>query len=761
MFYEKERPVPVRVLTTAATAIALISSLNFASAQEEQEDTAVRTLDQVIVTARKREENLVTVPLSVSVVSGADLDRLGVQRLDEALQGEPAVSVTPTPVGDLLFIRGIGSGQNQGFEMSVGTFVDGVHYGRGRSSRHAFLDVESIEVLKGPQPILFGKNTTSGAFNIQTRKPTGSPEAYVDVRVEPEFGTYQLTGVVSGPLTDNLLGRVVLKSFQTDGYVDNTFDNRSEPSREDLVGRGTLVWTPTEDLEITFKGEYGDGSMEGGRSQISRASPFLQQLIAPVDPGATYTLDHKKSGSGTIAPFDREYEDDTIYNGTLTVDWDVGDHTLTSISSYVGFDVGYSFDADFTPLNFLHQKWSQHWHSWAQELRLASPGGRTFEYTGGIYMAKEKFKNSKDFAIDFSQTPLPFGRTSRIQNFSQETDTWSLFAEGTWNLTDSLSAIVGYRHTEDEKKANKELYWAQYGTKVPDPSIVLYTGIGLGAAHFYNGIERSTDDDSLAFTLRYKPNNVMYYASYTQGFKAGGFDESDITGVLNNINFDDETVNSYEIGLKADSLGGRMRTQAAIFYNQYDDLQVSQFDGVATLIVGNAAEAISSGVEVQTQFAATDRLTLSLAATYLDAYYDQYAGGPCAFGQGTVCDLSGKTLTFSPELSGAVTARWEDDFANGWRYTVDGKVFATSEFYTEADLDPFVKQGSFAKVDASVTLTSPDDVWQFSLIGKNLTDETTFHFANDIPLSNILGNNYQTYVDPPRTIALQARYRFR
>lgn len=761
MFSEKDRFVPARVLTTAATAIALFGSLSFASAQEEQEEAATRTLDQVIVTARKRQENLVTVPLSVSVVTGADLDRLGVQRLDEALQGEPGVNVTPTPVGDLLFVRGIGSGQNQGFEMSVGTFVDGVHFGRGRSSRHAFLDVESIEVLKGPQPILFGKNTTAGAFNIQTRKPSDEPEVYVEARVEPEFNTYQVTGVVSGEIADNLLGRFVLKSFQTDGYVENTFDDVYQPSRDDLVGRGTLVWTPTSDLEITLKGEYGDGAMQGGRSQVTKASPLLRTLIAGVDPNAEYRLDHTKSGSGTIAPFDREYEDDTTYNATLTVDWDIGDHTLTSISSYVGFDVGYSFDADFTPLNFLHQKWSQHWHSWAQELRLASPTGGTFEYTGGIYLATEKFKNSKDFAIDFAQTPLPFGRTSRIQNFSQDTDTWSVFAEGTWNLTDSLSAIAGLRHTEDEKRADKELYWAQYGTKVPDPSITLYTGIGLGAAHFYKGIERSTDDDSLALTLRYKPGDVMYYASYTQGFKAGGFDESDISGDLAKINFDDETVDSYEIGLKADMLGGRMRTQAAVFYNMYDSLQVSQFDGVAALIVGNAAEAITSGLEVQTQFAASEHLTLSLAATYLDAYYDEYQGGPCAFGQGSFCDLSGKTLTFAPEWSGSIAARWEDDLPNGWRYALDGKLFATSEFYTEADLDPFVRQDAFAKIDASLALMSPGDVWQFSVIGKNLTDETTFHFANDIPLSNILGNNYQTYVDPPRTVALQAKYRFR
>lgn len=765
MLSEKGKGVRIRTLTLTATAVVALSGFAFASAQERQdegaEETTTRTLEQVIVTARKREENLVSVPISVSVVAGADLARLGVQQLDQALQSEPGVNVTPTPVGDLLYIRGIGSGQNQGFEMSVGTFVDGVYFGRGQSSRHSFLDIDRIEVLKGPQPILFGKNTIAGALNITTRKPTDSVEISIDEYIEPEFGTFRTTGVLSGPLSDTLRGRLVLRSYKTDGYVKNTFTNTDEPARDDLMGRAILVWEPSANLEVTLKGEYGDADMKGGRSQISKASPTLQQLILPVDPDAEYNLDYEKSGPGVSPFFNREFEKNQTYNGMLTVVWDLDDHEITSVSSYAGYDMDYAFDSDFTPLDFIHQVWSQHWHAWAQELRFASTSDQKFTYQGGMYLASEKLKSNKVNHFNFSQTPLPFGPVNRLFNFGQKTDSWSVFAEGTYNATDALSFTLGYRHTDDQKTTDKAFAYADFGSMVPNPNITLYSALGLGVAHAYTGIEKNTDNDSFAFRIRYQPNDIMYYASYTQGFKAGGFDEADTSGNLDSIIFEDEFVNSYEAGLKAEVLDGRLRSQLAVFYNEYDDLQVSQFDGVAALIVGNAAAAVSSGVEVQTQYAATNQLTLSFSGSYLDAYYDSYAAGPCPFGQGATCDLSGKTLTFAPDWSGTAAARWEDSLSNGWNYVLDGRLYATTSFFTEADLDANVEQGGFAKLDASVSLSSPDDKWLFSLIGKNLTDETTAHFGNDIPLSNVLGNNYQHYVDPPRTIALQARYRFR
>jgi iron complex outermembrane receptor protein len=753
----------VRAYAFAATATATLA-LGCAGGATAQEATSAAAADaesdRVVVTARRKEEDLLEVPMSVAVVSGEALEKSGVVQLSEALQSVPAVSVTPTPVGDLMFIRGIGSGENQGFEMSVGTFVDGVYYGRGRSSRHAFLDADRIEVLKGPQAILFGKNTIGGALNITTRQPTDSLEFSLEQYIEPEFGTYQTTGAISGPLTDTLSGRLVARKYSTDGYVENTFLGTDEPSRDEWVVRGVLQWEPTDQFTATFKGEYGDADLEGGRAQVTQASPLLRTLISQVDPNAEYVLNYVKSGPGTRPFFNEEHDRNETYNGTLTAVWDASGHEFTSITSYAGYDVDYKFDTDFTPLDFLHQTWDQHWHSWAQELRVASTSGGTFEYQAGLFWAQERLKNTRILSIDFAQTPLPFGAGTRVMRFGQDTNSWSLFGEGTWNATKDLAVVLGYRYTDDEKSMDKTLHWANFGSVVPNPALTVFTALRLGTPYSRSGIERGTDNNALALTVRYMPGDFMYYASVSQGFKAGGFDENDTTGILDNILFEDETVTSVELGLKGELLDGRLSIQTAAFQSEYDDLQVSIFDGVASLIVGNAAAATSKGVEFEGQFAATSNLNFSLSATYLDSSYDSYAAGPCAFGRGATCNLTGATLPYAPEWSGALGATYDGAIGNGWTYALNGRLFYSSSFFTAGDLDPFVAQDDFTKLDASLTFYSPNETWSFSLVGKNLTDETTAHFGDDVPLSNILGNNYQQYVDPPRTIAVQARYRY-
>ena len=750
-----------RLLTATAVAIIELCVAGTLHAQEaSSKPSGKAVLEEIVVTARKREENLLDVPVSVSVATGASLERQGIQQLSDAVQMMPAVSVTPTPVGDLLFVRGLGSGENQGFEMSVGTFIDGVYFGRGRSSRHAFLDVDRIEVLKGPQPILFGKNTVAGALNITTRKPTNSVERSIDEYIEPEFGTYRTTAILSGPLSDTLKGRVVLRNYVTDGYMQNNFTGKKEPGRQDMVGRVVLVWEPSSNFDATLKAEYGDAEVKGGRAQITLASAKLQGLIQPVDPKAEYVLNHTKSGPGTAPLFNKEFEKNKTYNGMLTAVWKLGAHELTSVSGYAGYKVDYAFDSDFTPLSFIAQRWDQKWYSWSQELRIASDTKQRLEYQAGVYWSFENLKSFKVASFDFGQVKLPFGTANRVQNYNQDTKNWSAFAEATFNATDHLALVAGYRHTDDKKSLDKEFYFADLGSLVPKANPVLQNVLGLGIPHKLVGIDRNTSNDSIALTVRYKPNKIMYYASYTQGFKAGGFDEGDTKGRLSTIIFQDEKVASYEAGLKSEGLGGRLRTQTSIFYSKYDNLQVSIFDGVSALIVGNAAAAISKGVEFQSEYAASDRLTFGASATFLDSKYDAYKAGPCAFGKGVTCSLTGKSLPYAPKFSGSLNARWEDQLANGWNYSIDGVVFNSAKFFTAGDLDPFVAQGAFTKLDASITLTSPSNDLTLSLIGKNLTDETTSHFGDDIPLSNILGNNYEQYVDPPRTIAVQARYRF-
>ncbi|HEY0942589.1 MAG TPA: TonB-dependent receptor [Steroidobacter sp.] len=750
----------------AATLLSALTggSSAWAASDTNTQQTELTAVEEIFVTARKREESLQDVPISVAVVSGERLEAAGLTRLEAATQLLPAVTVAPGPAGDQIFVRGIGSGQNQGFEMSVGTFVDGVYFGRGRSARQPFLDVSRIEVLKGPQPILFGKNTIGGAFNITTRRPTKEFEASIDAYWEPEFDTYQATGVISGPLSDTFGARIVGRSSRSDGYLSNSLTGDDEMGRDDWAVRAVLAWEPSDDLSITLKAEINESSLTGGYGQIAAAAPTLRALVGAIDPRAEYNLDYDKSGPGTIAPYNSEWDNNDAYNFTLTADWSVGEHTLTSISSYIGYEVDYGFDVDFTPMNLVHQWWDQEYSAWSQELRLDSPSGDQFEYTVGIYVAREDLSSQRIMPFNFPAVPplALLGTGQRVQNFEQDTDDWSAFAELRWHATQNLSVVAGLRYTDDSKSAWKDMYWAEVGSLTLDPARgTRYSALGLGTPHAYYGLERSTDNLSGAITVEYHLGDVMYYGSYSTGFKSGGFDEGNATGNLNDIVFDDESADAIEIGLKARVLDDRATMNLSLFRAEYDDLQVSAFDGVASLVVGNAARSKSQGAELESQWVVSSRLQLNASLTWLDAKYQEYRGGACYAGRpGPACDLSGERLQYAPELSAALSANWDDVLMDSWRYTLRADANYSDEFYAAADLDPFLMQEAFWKLNARVSVYSTDGRWEFSVVGNNLTDETTFHFGDDIPLSNLLGNNYEAFVDAPRTIGLQARYRF-
>jgi iron complex outermembrane recepter protein len=721
-------------------------------------------IEEIVVTARKREESLQDVSISVSVVSGERLEQAGITRLDIATQLLPAVSVAPGPVGDHLFVRGVGSGENQGFEMSVATFIDGVHYGRGRSSRQPFLDVERIEVLKGPQPILFGKNTIGGAFNITTRLPTDEREATLSAYWEPEFNTYQTTGILSGPVADTLALRLVGRRDTSDGIMSNSLTGDDEVERDDWAVRGIALWTPREDLSVTLKGERNASQLTGGRSQITQASPLFASMVQAVDPRAEFRLNYDKSGPGTIAPFNREYDDNKSYAGTLTVEWDAEAFSLTSVTGYHGYDVDYAFDPDFSPLDFIHQVWDQEYKAWSQELRIESPAGETFAYTAGLYYGREDLYSEKLMSFNFTAVPplAGLGTSKRVQRFRQDTDTWSAFGQLTFNATEDLAVIAGLRYTDDRKKGKKLLHWSALDSMDPDPMLgAIYSSIGLGMPHGYDDLKRDTTDLSGGLTLEYHRGNTMYYVSYTRGFKAGGFDEGNPTGVLDDIRFDDEGVNSVEAGLKSRLYDDRASLNLAVFQSRFEDLQVSAFDGVASLVVGNAAKSTTRGVELEAQWNVSPRLRLTSALAWLEARYDSYPGGPCYYGQpGPSCDLSDERMQYSPEWGGSFSAHWDDAINSQWRYSVIAEAIYSDRFFTAGSLDPFLAQDDFWKANARISAYTVDGAWELAAIGSNLFDKTTAHFGDSIPLSNLLGNNYQQYVDPPRTVGLQVRYSF-
>lgn len=764
------------LLGSCALGLALVAAPAIAQDSGDAADTATGpVLGEIVVTATKREESLQDVPIAVSVIGGESLAQNAISTLEDATSLVPNVTVAEGSVADSIFIRGVGSGVNIGFEQSVGTFIDGVYYGRSRSSRNPFFDLARVEVLKGPQATLFGKNTIAGAFNITSNRPTSTFEGRVMASYEPEYNGKAFEAILSGPISDTLSVRVGGRYYDSDGYVRNSLTGEDEQTREDYILRGQILFEPTDTLEILFKAEISQFDSNGEPSQITRASPLIQALTSAVDPQAENEFDYRRSAPGTGPTFGLEFEDTGAENFSLTVNWDVGDFTLTSITSQLGYDYEVWRDSDYTNLSFLTQQELQDYSAFGQELRLTSPAGETFEYILGAYYSKEDLSNDKRVDADFNAVPPVAGfltgsfgvpvaalTGSRNQRFQQDTESWAIFAQGTVNLSESFRFTGGLRYTEDKKDSVKELFYSTFGTSDVNPLIsAVYPLLGFGIVQPVTTRSRSENAVTGEAIFEYDVSeDVLLFARYARGFKAGGFDEDNVQADPNSAEFDAETVDAFEAGIKTEFAGGAGRFNATVFYNSFDDLQVSTFDGVASFIVGNAASAETLGIEADLAFQITNEWNIMAAAGILDASYKSVPDGPAVFGGGASQDLSGRPLQFAPDFTLNIQTSYETEVFSGWNGTAEVSGYYNSGYEVPGDLDPFLAQDSFFKLGARLALASDDGNWEFAVIGKNLTNEKTTQWGNDVPLGNLLGNNYFQRIDPPRTVTFQLTRNF-
>lgn len=781
-------PDPIRSPVRRGPAGVLMLSLLAAAASVN-----AQMLEEVLVTATKRTEGLQDVPISMSVMQGAMIQEQGLADLEDLAVYMPNVHIAQAGAGDQLFIRGIGSGVNYGFEQSVGTFIDGVYYGRGRNSRAAFLDLERVEVLKGPQSTLFGKNTIAGAINITTAKPTDEFEGYVEGTYETELDGYGITGVVSGPLTDNFRGRLVAKYYDDDGYVENKATGDDEPANETSVVRATLAWDATTDLSFTLKAEHGEFDVTGRQEMISKATPSVTALYrAYGDPSFKPGFEHT-TYSRVISPkghFDNT--DSDIYQ--LTAEYQMGEYTLRSITAYTEYDFKQNLDSDNGPVPFIDRGREEDHEQFSQEFLLTSPVGGTFEYLAGAYYQKNELQNDRVTTVIFSSLPpieaailglvnsqLPLGLESGDldvvsgNTFQQDTETWSAFAELTWNITDVFRITGGLRYSDETKDMEKALATIEenYGN-VFLVDLIYCVGLKFSCPHSYE-FNRGEDHWTGSINVQYDIGDTMVYLNLANGFKAGGFDEDNALGALATAEFEDESVDSIEIGTKMDLLGGRMRLNAAAFYSEYNDVQVSAFDGNAGFVVLNAAESEVKGVEADWQYAATEHLTLTGSIAYLDAEYKDFPNAPCNVEQiqawvaagnpratcPTSNNLGGEPLQFAPDWS----ANLGFDYWVGIGNALELKLSAYANYQDDTvianDLDPYLIRDDYWNIDARVQLGAADGTWSLAVVGKNLTDEKVFNWGNDVPLGSVgFDDTYFRHISPPRTYQLQARYSF-
>jgi iron complex outermembrane receptor protein len=796
--------VPHMALTALALALAPVS-----------QTMAQLMLEEVVVTAQKREQSLQDVPIAVAAMTGEKINDTGIVNLEELALYMPNVNINKGSAQPNLFIRGVGSGTNAGFEQSVGLYIDGIYSGRAQlASVPLTMDLARVEVLKGPQGILFGKNTVGGAINITSARPDFEFESYVEALYAPEDGEQLYTGVISGGLTDSVAGRLAVRYEGMDGWWDNTELNKEGPDKENLYIRGSLLWDATDTLEVLAKYEHGDFDVANRPSvvyQSDQPTNFEGEQPFPL-------ISERDKGAYDFAATDKTETD--VF--ALTVNWDMDFATLTSVSGYATYDTARTQESDYSVTSALHRSLDEDYEQFSQELRLVSPGGETLDWIVGGYYQQSELSVSRvnvdlDFALlgDLGVTALVSTTDERIPSkYDQDSDSWAIFAQGTWNVADTVRIGMGLRYNEETKDLDKATQAPGLGFRAGTSAAAANTVVlarprdnALAAdlrSHSFTGLSREEDAVTWSGNVQWDATDeMMVYASVSTGFKGGGFDEaysgagsqvrtvSNIfTGELDGgvietgidgsvLEYDEETVIAFELGAKMSLADGAAELNVAVFRMEYDDLQVSSLVG-DVFEVGNAGEAISQGIELDGRWLLSEGFTLGGAFAYLDATYDTFEGATCTVPQvsdpesNPGClgedgsnvapggrggqDLSGETLLFAPEYSANINAEWIVPLGDTLEIRTNADVNYTDEFYSALDLDPNTKHDALTRLNMRIALASVDDAWSLALVGKNLTDEKSRVWNNDVPLTN--SDSYFGVPERPRSIAVQARYRF-
>ncbi len=381
---------PIAATLCAASTLTIALGFAATSAAAQETSSASSGFEEIIVTATKRAESLQDVPISVAVVSGDMIKELGLNRFEDLQSTIPNVQIDNSLGAPTIYIRGMGSGaSNFSFEQSVGLFVDGVYSGRARFFTVPLFDVAQVEVVRGPQGALFGRNTNAGAVSITTAKPTD--ERFISLRggYEVLYDGYLLEGIASGPISDTLGIRVAGTINRDGGYLKNLATGKREPVTDTWYLRGTAVWEPSDGIKATLRVEGGKVRQDGGVFQLfNRGTAALANLWFATDPNAEDNLDLKRS----VIPLLPEFEDTDTLNGSLTIEVPIGNHTLTSITAAGGVDNLKSVEYTGTSLRIAASTLGENFDQWSQELRLSSPTGQAFEYIVGVLYTRHKLR---------------------------------------------------------------------------------------------------------------------------------------------------------------------------------------------------------------------------------------------------------------------------------------------------------------------------------------------------------------------------------
>ncbi|MFK7954751.1 MAG: TonB-dependent receptor [Lysobacterales bacterium] len=719
-------PIAICLVGTLASygssmSLARATDIDSASANEN-------ALQMITVTARKRKESLRDVPISVTTVTGAQLARAGIDSFDQVLATIPNASQSSGIAGSiqgLVSIRGISTLiRFVGLETGVGYYVDGVYMGRPENFNRDLIDIERIEVLRGPQGAVLGKNTIAGAINIVTREPSQNFQGSVEAQIG-NFDHLRLRGHVSGGISDNLAGSLSLGYVAQDGFVKHVGDGPDLDTADLTTVRGTLVYEPSSQMRFTLAAD----------ALTDRGEPVLFEVTE-----FAFFDDPTLNTPFTTNQDQPNFVHRDNWGVSLTGEVAVGDSEWTTIAAYrdSSFDAG--LDDDKLPVRVFPDLFGQETEAVSLESRFSGMLTKKWDYLAGIYYYKQDSVGGGNFALgDFltgvSGFELPITLDSAV-----DTESYALFFNTNYPVSARTTLELGGRWLSESKDA----FHIQNDQ----------TGI-FGSTNFSRS--RSDDDFSPTVSLSYAVNeNHTGYLRYAEGFKSSGFN-TDFVFAGANLEVDPESATSIEAGLKSSLLDRRMQLNLAVFSTDYEDLQLSQIVG-GGVSLNNAAEAEISGVEFELAARVGERLNLNASVGYLDADYNEFPGCPAP--GSTPANLTrencaGNQLNLAPEWTSAASAQFTmpvNDWGNlvlrtDWNYR--------SRVYFEPQNDPRLSGASRSLVNLSVGLVR--NHWEVVGWVRNTTDETYINFADDRTAIGVLTT---AAYGPPRTYGITLRAGF-
>ncbi len=698
-------------LSQAYAADAAAPATNPSTATTEQETGSSPTLAKVVVTAQKREESVQEVPAPISVLSGDKIRDDSLQSANEVTRYIPNASAGTTDGHGRprWWIRGLGTGDQGANTVSpVGIYVDDVYIANISASGFPLFDQERVEVLRGPQGTLWGKNTTAGAINFISRRPTFTPEGYFKVDVG-DYANRVLEGAVSDALVDDrLAARVSVRHQGRDGFVENLNDGNDEGALEDDAARVQFAARLSDTLDANLNLH--------ARSYHDTAS--YGTVSYGLLPGGKNAFGYQIDPEQGKANYNAKYEADIDQAGAnLNLIWQLGNLELTSITAFEHFKRDSLTDSDNTPLELQRSYSYADSKQWSQEFRLTSPREDRLNWVLGFHYFNEDLDSeSASAALSNPYIPQSYNNT----RFNQGTESYALFGSSTYNFTDDFSLTAGLRWTRETKDIDLRRLqnqgaanfasddWWQVGN-VTSPLLVNAT----------QDEENTWSDYTYDLTPEYRlSDNARVYFRYAYGFRSGGYN----TNAVNQATVatvDPEYLTSYELGLKSEWLDGRLNANASVFYYDYEDIQLNIVTAVNNQTVSrlaNGAEGEAYGAEFELEAIPVENLHLNFAVGLLHTEFTDYTSGST--------DYSGNKFVRAPNVSAVIGADYRIPLNVGGAVVLGTDWNTRSrQYFFSNDQSQNMRSGGYTLGNARVTYELPGDTTRVTAYVNNLTDK--------------------------------------